>query len=91
MFSQYFSDQIPERFRVIHYGDIVPHLPPQTPLPYAHFAYEIWYDEKMEKYKTCGAEEFKCSKSLLPNKWSTSDNDIKGYVKLSPSSPSLLL
>ena len=42
--------------RVIHYADIVPHLPPQAPVSYSHYASEIWYDEGMQKYKVCGAE-----------------------------------
>jgi hypothetical protein len=82
IFAGYFTQQISTHFRVIHYADIVPHLPPQTPLPYSHFAYEIWYDENMRSYKTCGAEEFTCSKSLLPYKWSTSDHDIAAYVMI---------
>ena len=79
-FASYFTQQVATHFRVIHYADIVPHLPPQTPLPYSHFAYEIWYDENMKTYKTCGAEEYSCSKSLLPFKWSTSDHDIAAYI-----------
>ena len=83
-FANFFTSEIVKRFRVIHYADIVPHVPPQVPIPYAHFASEIWYDEKMATYKTCGAEEFKCSKSLLPYQWSTYDTDIKQYLKLKP-------
>lgn len=56
LFANNFVKQVGTHFRVIHYADIIPHLPPQTPLPYSHFAYEIWYDEGMQKYKTCGAE-----------------------------------
>ena len=81
-FSTFFTSKIPKRFRVIHYADIIPHLPPQVPIPYSHFANEIWYDEPMQKYKTCGAEEFTCSKSILPNKWSTTDGDLKYYAKM---------
>lgn len=82
LLSTFFTNSIPSRFRVIHYADIVPHLPPQTPLPYAHFSFEIWYDTGMKTYKTCGAEQFKCSKSVLPFNWSTSDGDIKYYIRI---------
>ena len=36
--ATFFASKVPKRFRVIHYADIIPHLPPQTPLPYSHFA-----------------------------------------------------
>ena len=58
-FASYITQSIPERFRVIHYADIVPHVPPQLPIPYAHFVYEIWYDKNMKTYKQCETEEFK--------------------------------
>ena len=81
-FANYVTQSIPQRYRVIHHNDIVPHLPPQLPIPYAHFAYEIWYDKNMQSYKQCGAEEFKCSKSVLPTSWSSSDHDINYYIKI---------
>jgi predicted lipase len=37
-FASYVTSSIPERYRIIHYADIVPHVPPQLPIPYAHFA-----------------------------------------------------
>lgn len=55
-FANLITQISPERFRVIHYADIVPHLPPQIPIPYSHFSNEIWYDANMSKYKQCGAE-----------------------------------
>lgn len=81
-FASYITSSLPERYRVIHYADIVPHVPPQIPVPYAHFAYEIWYDEAMKTFKQCGAEEFRCSKSLFPTSWTTSDHDINFYIAL---------
>lgn len=54
-FAAYVTAKITERFRVIHYQDIVPHIPPQTPIPYAHFASEVWYNQNMTSFKTCGA------------------------------------
>ena len=73
---------VPERYRVIHYADIVPHIPPQLPISYAHFSYEIWYDKAMKTFKKCGAEEYKCSKSLLPTQWSTKEHEINYYLQL---------
>ena len=72
----------PERYRVIHYADIVPHIPPQLPISYAHFSNEIWYDKAMKTFKKCGAEEYRCSKSLLPTQWSTKDHEINNYLQL---------
>lgn len=54
-FASFFSSEVPQRYRIIHYADIVPHVPPQIPVPYSHFASEIWYNEAMTSYKTCGA------------------------------------
>jgi len=36
----------------------------------------------MKTYKVCGAEEFRCSKSVLPTSWSTADHDINFYIAL---------
>lgn len=88
-FATHFSSEIAQHYRVIHYADIVPHVPPQIPISYSHFAYEIWYDEKMSKYKQCGAEEFGCSKSLLPFQWTTSDHDLNAYMRLPITSSNL--
>lgn len=55
-FASFVTKSISERYRIIHYADIVPHVPPQLPIPYAHFANEIWYDSGMKTYKQCGAE-----------------------------------
>jgi hypothetical protein len=79
-FATFITEQISQRWRVIHYADIVSHVPPQIPLPYSHFANEIFYDEAMSKYKICGAEEYTCSKSVFP--WSVSDCDINAYMKI---------
>jgi hypothetical protein len=81
-FATYVTASIPERYRVIHYADIVPHVPPMIPIPYAHFSNEIWYDEAMKTFKQCGAEEFRCSKSVLPTSWTTSDHDINFYISI---------
>lgn len=37
-FATFVTEQLKQRFRVIHYADIAPHIPPQLPIPYAHFS-----------------------------------------------------
>lgn len=81
-FATHVQEAVPQRFRVVHYADIAPHIPPQIPIPYAHFSNEVFYDEAMGKYKVCGAEDFTCAKSIFPNQWSTSDHDMKFYLKI---------
>lgn len=36
----------------------------------------------MAKFQVCGAESFICSKSVLPNNWSTKDHDVNSYLKM---------
>lgn len=36
--ATHFTESVPQRFRVIHYADVAPHVPPQIPIPYSHFA-----------------------------------------------------
>ena len=59
--------KIPSIRRVIHYRDIVPHLP----MPYQNYQhppYEIWFDENMQNYKICNdsGEDPNCSNIWLP-------------------------
>ena len=39
-------------FRVVHFKDIVPHLPPMD-VGYKHPPFEIFYNEAMTEYKIC--------------------------------------
>lgn len=41
-FANYAASQISDSFRVIHYADIVPHVPPSA-MDYRHHNYEVWY------------------------------------------------
>lgn len=43
-FATYFESQIGNLFRVVHYADIVPHVPPLTMLGYIHGGAQAWYD-----------------------------------------------
>jgi hypothetical protein len=51
---------------VVHYADIVPHLPPKL-LSFVHVPTEVWYDEPSTSYKVCdgSGEDPTCSDSLL--------------------------
>lgn len=42
-FAAYYTTHLANTFRVIHYGDIVPHLPPAG-FGFYHSSHEIWYD-----------------------------------------------
>lgn len=70
-----------DSFRVIHYADIVPHVPPMA-MDYKHHNYEVWYQEDMKSYKVCNAEDSSCANSVSPTKLSTADHDISNYIKI---------
>lgn len=61
---------IPNIYRVVHYKDVVPHIPPQgtQQLEYAHPPYEVFYDEAMKNYLVCNesGEDSRCSNGLGP-------------------------
>lgn len=61
-FSSFYGSVI-ESNRVVHYADIVPHIPPLA-LNFYHQGNEVWYDEAMKTYKTCTPESNSCSNSL---------------------------
>jgi hypothetical protein len=67
---------------VIHYADIVPHLP-ATSAGYLHSSVEEWYQSGMSSYKSCVGESPNCSNSLSPQSWSISDNNINNYIAIS--------
>jgi Lipase (class 3) len=58
-------------YRVVHYDDMVPHVPPQAGTQYRHAGHEVWYPSRQfdGKFKVCinkaGLPENKsCSSSL---------------------------
>ena len=53
-------------WRVVHYADVVPHLPPEL-LGFHHVATEVWYNEPSTSYQVCNGsgEDPNCSDSLL--------------------------
>ncbi len=52
---------------MIHYKDIVPHLPPHD-FTYLHPPFELFYDEQMKLIKICNesGEDASCSNGLAP-------------------------
>lgn len=80
-FAAYVFSQVADSFRVIHYEDIVPHVP-TIAMDYRHHNYEVWYQKDMKSYKVCNAEDPTCSDSVSPTKWNAGDHDISNYLKI---------
>ena len=71
-------------FRVVHYADIVPHLPAKIQ-GFVHEGEEVWYNPAMSSYKICAwGETDECSNSLK-TAYNTGDHSIDIYVKLPES------
>jgi len=88
-FATYFASQI-TGYRVVHYADMVPHLPPHSMLDYMHGGAQIWYTEDMQHYQQCVAEDPKCMDSLPPSALSGADHDLNKYLKMPTSLMQLL-
>ncbi|XP_051912743.1 uncharacterized protein LOC127595089 [Hippocampus zosterae] len=50
-FADWASKQL-QIYRLVHWNDIVPHLPPRT-LNYRHISREVFYDEPMANFSLC--------------------------------------
>lgn len=72
------TSTIPNTNRVIHYADIVPHVPPSA-FGFAHALAEIWFTKDMSKYQICIAEDPKCSNSLGGLGYTADDHDMTNY------------
>jgi Lipase (class 3) len=79
-FASWFGSQVNHE-RVIHYGDLVPHVPPQAN-GYLHDGTEIWYDKAMQTYKTCQGDGNGCSNSLPATSLNTGDHSMDIYLTL---------
>ncbi|DAZ96427.1 TPA: hypothetical protein N0F65_006473 [Lagenidium giganteum] len=55
-FSTQLIQAVPHLFRVTHFRDIVPHLPPKW-LGFYHSTREIFYDELSQSYQVCNQTE----------------------------------
>lgn len=63
-FYTYFKSILNE-YRVVHYADIVPHLPLEA-MGFHHVSTEVWYNEDSSSFKVCdgSGEDPTCSDSL---------------------------
>jgi len=69
-YSAFSNKTMANQFRVVHYKDTVPHIPPTVPIPYHHAAYEMY--EQTEAYsgsvKQCNSsgEDASCANQWNP-------------------------
>lgn len=85
-FSTYFMG-VAENYRVVHYGDIVPHIPPSS-FGFVHQGFEVWYDKSMKSYKTCAYGETKSGgNSLSATSLNTGDHSMDTYYATLPATP----
>jgi len=81
VFSKYLNGIIGTIYRVVNMADIVPNIPPVA-LNYYDELTEIWFPTNHTTYVICSTsgEDPKCSDSIDPLKYSTSDHtDYLGY------------
>ena len=89
-FSDYYKNVV-ESLRVVHYGDIVPHVPP-TAMNFFHQGHEIWYDKTMKSYRDCGyGESSSCSDGLSKTALNTGDHSMDAYITLPGSTMDYIL
>jgi hypothetical protein len=88
-FAASYSKNLPETYRVINYGDIVPHLP-LSQAGFSHSSFEEWYQNSMQTYTTCEGESTGCSNSLPTSSLNVADNSITAYMNLKTSMASHL-
>lgn len=66
-YASTFQERVPlgTWYRVVHYADIVPHLPPEL-VGFHHTSQEVWYTEDSSSFKVCdgSGEDSSCSDSL---------------------------
>lgn len=81
-FVNYFNETTSSMFRITHYYDVVPHVPPKS-LDFLHLPQEIWYNENNTKYIICdddfSHEDDACSDSCGPTHC-TSTSDHLNYM-----------
>ena len=80
-FATWYPNVVHNTFRVIHYADIVPHVPPSA-LGFLHSSTQLWYQRDMQTYSTCVAESSACANSIGTTSYSTDDHNMDQYLKL---------
>jgi hypothetical protein len=80
--AAYTQKTIPNKYRIVHNADLVPHVPP-SPL-YTHEMTEIWYNAGMNSYKVCtnGGEDPSCADSVPLSQRNTADHSMDTYLTL---------
>eukprot|EP00440_Ansanella_granifera_P065429 gb/GFBE01070960.1/.p1 GENE.gb/GFBE01070960.1/~~gb/GFBE01070960.1/.p1 ORF type:complete len:303 (+),score=37.98 gb/GFBE01070960.1/:1-909(+) len=74
-----------DAWRVSHYQDIVPHLPPEGLMVYHHALPEIYYEARNgTRFRECGVEEADCSNRWWA--WQLTPADHSWYADLNPCS-----
>eukprot|EP00438_Fugacium_kawagutii_P006889 Skav204958 [mRNA] locus=scaffold3104:471319:487108:+ [translate_table: standard] len=86
-FAQKLREMIDARsidaWRVTHYQDLVPHLPPRGTFGYVHALPEIYYDSKNgTHYLECKEEDSNCSNRWWP--WQLTAADHDWYAQIDP-------
>lgn len=77
-------------YRITHYYDVVPHLPPES-FEFLHIPHEVWYNEENTRYILCNddfsSEDQACSDSCAPTHC-TSTSDHLNYMGIPMGSSS---
>lgn len=80
-FSTNYQNKFPETYRLIHYADMVPHLPPSN-FGFIHGGHEVWYSQDMSSHQICAPESLTCANSIPAYKLNTGDHSLAYYTKL---------
>ncbi len=66
-YAAYYDLLVPNSWRVTHWRDLVPHVPPKhLNMRWKHSAHEAWYSSQFVLNRLCNVTELeKCSDSLL--------------------------
>ena len=73
--AEYIQRTVKEIFRVVHYRDLVPHLPPEG--EYQHPFREVFFTSDMSSYQVCNdsGEDKQCSNKFFPS-YNPDDHDF---------------
>ncbi|KJE98200.1 lipase [Capsaspora owczarzaki ATCC 30864] len=80
-FSQYFGIHVPNTYRIVHYNDIVPHLPPQfnhTVEEFHHICTEYFQDQNDANVRKCDSscEDPTCMDSIPATHYSAEAHTV---------------
>jgi hypothetical protein len=74
-YAHYSNSVMANQYRVVHYRDTVPHIPPTIPIPYYHTALEM-YEDKDGSVRQCdgSGEDPTCADQWKPWQYSVDDH-----------------